>query len=569
MNDCDSIRKRLVTLVHLLCIPDLSAISASRFFTSTVKVRLLNGSGRSRDNSMPVGAFVVALAMVCCTATVFSEARPAGPPDAPQRRNGLAKSSSTVSSSFTYTFVKVLENGPWKNRVNMVYATDGYTESELPKAAAYVDSQIQWRNTQYLYARPFPRYANFFNFYRIDVVSQESGMSFPGSRVNNALGATFDGDRVAYINDSKGNALVSQVQKEEGITFNWKTAIINADKYANSGEWIDDGKGRGIGWTVFCYPQYGDICLHEGGHTFSHLADEYGGNRTDNTEYGEINSTHSCDGSKWGHWIGYKDIDPKLWSSDGVSDTVGYYQGSRYANTGQYRPTFDSRMNETAGKNRPPFSFNIVCREKIVHDIYNIVQPIDTLMDTTGQTTDPDSVWVQVIDPHVIHVDWYVNDELKKTDGGTSLSLSDIATDAGTYIIKAHVYDECIRHMYSDNKNPDTLDIVRKDTTKLVQDARWTVKLTNVAVSRAHWTRSLYSFSYNRNTVVYSLDRPAKVMLSLIKMNGVCVKTVSVKGNAGRNRIRFFKRSESVPPGVYLLKLTGGMHSRIIPVMFR
>lgn len=510
------------------------------------------------------GGVVSALALFCLTASSFSGERPPGPPDSPQRPNVLTKSVSAATSSFTYTFVKVQENGPWKNRVNMVYASDGYTASELPKAAAYVDSQIKWRNTEYLYARPFPRYAKFFNFYRIDMVSQESGMSSSGNRVNNALGATFDGDRVAYIDDRKGNALVSQVQKETGITFNWKTAIVNSNKYANSGSWVDDGKGRGIGWTVFCYPQYGDICLHEGGHTFSHLADEYGGNKTDNNEYGEINSTHSCDGSKWGHWIGYKDIDPKLWSSAGVSDTVGYYQGSRYANTGQYRPTFDSRMNETAGRNRPPFSFNIVCREKIVHDIYNIVHPIDTLMDTTKQATDPDSVWIKVIDPHVIHVDWYVNDVLKKTDGGTSLHRSDLAADAGTYIVKAHAYDECIRHRYSDNKNPDTLDIVRKDTSKLVQDARWTVEMTSVKTAIDGRERRPFSARILNSTLVYSLPRPAAVSVTFFVCSGVAVNTIRTDGTAGENSVRLLNGDRRLAPGMYFVEIAAAGMRQIV-----
>ena len=479
--------------------------------------------------------------------------------------NGVPLSKiRTNASSSTYNFNAYarLLNGSAENRVNIAIAGDGFAVNDTSRFPGYADSNMAYRRglssirNNKMCMRPYPRYDKFFNWYYINLVSPESGVSGPGNTVNNALGAERDNDRLGWVDDRRANAMFSQVESRLGIKIHWHEVVINIDGYYNSGGPI----------VVFAFPNWGDIACHEAGHGFHHFADEYYGSGSDSREYDEVNSTAKVGSEKWQHWVGYKDVDPRTRSGGGspTGDTVGFYLGSRYVSSGQYRPTSNSKMNMTGQSS--PTSFNAPCREKIIHDIYSIVKPVDTMLANTGTVNSPDSVWVQVIDPNVLKVDWYVDDVLKKPDGGTSISRSEISSVPGTFKVKAHVYDEVIRHMYSDNKNPDTLDLVRKDTTKLVQDVEWTVNISNVDVFRTTLEKDVFSLSMQKNTVVYSLNRPGEVTFELFGLDGSLVNRMRVHAVAGRNSLGILNGSTGVPAGMYFLRMRTGEISKTVPV---
>jgi hypothetical protein len=399
--------------------------------------------------------------------------------------------------------------------------------------------------------RPFPRYDKFFNWYYINLVSPQSGISVEGgTTVNNALGGTRDNDRLGYVNHSKASALFTEVQQNLGVTIHWRQVILNINGYYNSGG----------AFSCFAFPNWGDIACHEAGHSFHQFADEYGGSGTDTREYTEINSTADPKAPKWSHWIGYKDIDSKL-------DTMGVYQGSRYVSAGQYRPSKNSKMNMTSQSS--PTSFNAICREKIIHDIYNLVKPIDTMLANTGTVNDPDSVWVRVIDPAVLKVDWYVNGTLKKANGGTALRKNEITSAPGTFTVKAHVYDECIRHANSNNLAPDTLDLVRKDTTKMFQDVQWTVQVVNAPISWNFVDKPALSLAVRDNSLVFNLARPQVVRFCVMSVDGRLVRQTTLRGGAGKNTARIFDHSAMPGAGMYVLTIAADGKSQMVPLIIR
>jgi hypothetical protein len=221
--------------------------------------------------------------------------------------------------------------------------------------------------------------------------------------------------------------------------------------------------------VVFSYNFGKEIALHEAGHGLHNLADEYYGKGTyTRREPREINVTADSTGTKWKHWIGYVDADTLL----GVT---GVYEGAVYVAEGAYRPTPNSKMGWTS--DRKPASFNAVCREKIILDIYDLVRPLDSYSDTTIIQVNPEKLWVKPIDSEVIKVDWYVNGKLVKENGGDTIMLNRIGTNPGTYLVRAHAYDEVVKHAFSDNNNPHPLDLVRRDLHKLQQEITWTVKI--------------------------------------------------------------------------------------------
>ena len=368
---------------------------------------------------------------------------------------------------FDYKIVSLQNTGPDSNRVKLVYASDGYTMEDISTFPVHVEKSVAYLTSPGRSARPLPRYKNFINIYRIDLISAESGISVAPRHgdtktevVSNALGGTRDEDRLGWVDRRLAGRLFREAADSAGIDrFDWPFVVLNNPGYHNSG-------GR---YVVFSYNFGREIALHEAGHGFFDLADEYyGRGKYERDEPRHVNVTADSTGAKWSHWIGYVDQDTLL-------GEISVYEGAIYASEGAYRPSKNSKMGWTS--DRKPASFNAICREKIILDIYELVNPVDDALDMSKVHINPERIWVKVIDPEVLHVDWYVNDSLILENGGPSVEIEKIITLPGEYTIKAHVYDEVVKHAFSNNDNPHPLDLVRKDLNKLQQWLEWSIIL--------------------------------------------------------------------------------------------
>ena len=155
-----------------------------------------------------------------------------------------------------------------------------------------------------------------------------------------------------------------------------------------------------------------EIALHELSHSFSKLADEYGGNGTyTGAEPQAVNVTKDPTGAKWSRWLGY---------SDPTGSVVGAYQGGSTYDQGIYRSTADSKLR-TLGT-----PFNAVGREKLILDIYAIVDPLDSFTANAATLVNPTTLSVMRIDDSVINTQWYVDGNLQ--DGFNGQSLIDVAS---------------------------------------------------------------------------------------------------------------------------------------------
>jgi hypothetical protein len=188
--------------------------------------------------------------------------------------------------------------------------------------------------------------------------------------------------------------------------------------------------------------------LHEGGHGFHQLADEYGsqtgcqGQKAScagsGTVYSEVNSAGNCtttDG-KWDLWLGTTQKGLKV-PDKGATGVQGTWLGSRYVGTGQYRPSCNSMMNSLFGQSVDT-SFNSVSREQMIFSIWRAVTPIDSTEPPAGAVTNPATLKVNVVDPAVINVDWTI-DGMTTVNGGPSLSTAMLSP--GTHMISAKAYD--------------------------------------------------------------------------------------------------------------------------------
>jgi hypothetical protein len=359
-------------------------------------------------------------------------------------------------------YTTVVNNGPSSNRVDIVFLGDGYTASDIAAGTynTHVQNYVNYMFTNSLNSEPFYRYRNFFNIHTIEVVSAQSGADVPPQNIyrNTALDATYYGDgtteRLLAINQNKANSARNSALTGAGFTAEMQFVTVNDTKYG----------GSGGNYAVFAGGNFSssEIGLHEIAHSFSDLADEYGGYTTTYTgpEPGEINVTKDSTGSKWSRWLGYNQA--------GIG-VIGAYQGGRYYNSGIYRPSNNSKMR-TLGN-----PFDAIAREKIVLDIYDLVSPFDSWTNNSIPLTDPGDLSVVLIDDTVLDVEWFVDDVLVPSATSTSFDLGDFAFGPGTYTVTARGYDP----MGFDPVN----GWVRMDQENLEQFVSWNVTLSSPIVT--------------------------------------------------------------------------------------
>jgi hypothetical protein len=341
------------------------------------------------------------------------------------------------------SYITFVNNGPSTNRVDMFFLGDGYTAADISAGTyrTHINSMMAHLFNQG--EHPFPRYQSYFNAHRIDVISNQSGadLGSAGGLRDTALDARyfFDGstERLLYINQAKADAkLAAQVGAPAAEML---LVPVNDTKYGGGG-------GKYAVWAGG-NRSAPDAALHELGHSFAGLADEYGGsNCGPQPEPGRPNVTANSTGAKWSQWIGY--------NQPGIG-IIGAYQGGFYCNQNIYRPSYNSKMRAL---NNP---FDAVSREEIILDIYRIVDPLDAWLDNSALLLNPVNLWVDTIDESIIKTEWFVDGVKVVGASGDQFDPLAFGYGPGTYTIMAH--------------NFDSTDWVRRDLDLLRQDISWRV----------------------------------------------------------------------------------------------
>jgi hypothetical protein len=266
--------------------------------------------------------------------------------------------------------------------------------------------------------QPYLRYRNFVNICVLRIPST----AICGSSKFGCCGD--DSSRLANCNTSAVNTAIS-TNLPASFEVDWRAVVLNGSSWWNSG-------GTMMMWSGG-NQDAGGAALHEGGHGFNSLADEYDaceqGRVSREATYGvNVSLTNGSSGGKWDGWIGY-------------NQTPGTGMQGFFACSGNatWRPTSNSMMNSLFGTN-PNTSFNSVSREKIVMDIWRAVaQPYDSVEPAAGAVTNPTMLKVNVIDPAVINVDWSVDSTMVAPNGGPTYSVAGLTP--GTHTITARAYD--------------------------------------------------------------------------------------------------------------------------------
>lgn len=347
----------------------------------------------------------------------------------------------------------VIENaGPQANRVNYVIVGDGYTEAELDTTfMEHIEFAMEKRFSDPI-GQPYLRYRKFVNICALRVASQG------GICGSSALGCCGDDQsRLANCNQSAArDAIAQNFDSVPDFDVDWNAVVLNGDSWWNTGSPL-------MLWSGGNRDAHG-AALHEGGHGFHQLADEYDGTSGNcGNEYGEVNSTASAsnDNEKWGLWVGF-DQQPGTGPQD-------YFEGSRYCQSQQYRPSDNSMMNMLFGDD-PDTAFNAVSREKMIMDIWRFVEPIDSVDPPEGNVSSTTVLRVNVVDPEVVNVNWTVDGQLVEEDGGAEFDVSTFGS--GTYEVTAFAFDNAGEELV---RYRDGGDFGRQNWERSQQEASWTV----------------------------------------------------------------------------------------------
>jgi ketosteroid isomerase-like protein len=325
----------------------------------------------------------------------------------------------------------IRDNGSPSNRVDIVILGDGYTAAELSNGK--YASDVEGMLARLFFEEPYPEYQLFFNIYRIDVTSNESGADHPSRGVyrDTALGAFFDCGGIQRLLCANLGA-VNNVLARSIVDPNARDIVILLVNDPNYGGW---GGSIAIASTNVAAAE---IVLHELGHSFAFLADEYGGPPPPSCAVYETSAANATaetrrNAIKWKAWI---DSSTTPIPTVGPSTALpGLYEGAAYCDRGMFRPTYNSKMR-TLGT-----PFEQINVEAHVKRIYNLVSPIEAVSPEPGpvQVRQGETTLfsVRVLSPmtHGMDIVWSVDDTPAGSDPVFRFAASDFSPGLHTLTV--------------------------------------------------------------------------------------------------------------------------------------
>ena len=265
----------------------------------------------------------------------------------------------------------ILQSGSPQDKIDVAVVAEGYTSGETDlfyeDARKAVDAILSHQ--------PFSEYADRFNFVAVALASEDSGVSVPGEGLwkKTALGSHFD---TFYMDRYLTTLRLRQMHDALcGIPYEHIVILANTDTYGGGGIF------NSYTLTNAHHKAFEPVVVHEFGHSFAGLADEYYYDDQfveyyyPDCEPWEQNITTLFDfGSKWDDMlpkfvavptaVSDKNVWKEIEKGKSPESMVGVYEGAGYQSKGVYRPYPDCRMKT----NQAP-AFCPVCQRSIARII--------------------------------------------------------------------------------------------------------------------------------------------------------------------------------------------------------
>ncbi|MBS4029587.1 MAG: peptidase M64 [Ignavibacteriales bacterium] len=285
-----------------------------------------------------------------------------------------------------FKVLDLLNNGKPENKVDLLILGDGYTKNDLQK----FEKDAKHFANEIFKAHPFKEHKNDFNVRAIEVISEESGIDKPGKNIwkNTALGTKYDFFGSARYVLTEENKAMRDIAGS--VPYDFITILVNDDRYGGGGIYnlyttcFTKTDKAGMEW------QMDYVYVHEFGHSFGGLADEYYSSQVSyndfypkGTEPWEPNVTPNTNREtlKWKNFVEEETPIPTMWEKAeydslekerGKLDRlapdyydkrkplydreqeilktskyvgkVGAFEGAGYVSKGMFRPAIDCRM---------------------------------------------------------------------------------------------------------------------------------------------------------------------------------------------------------------------------------
>lgn len=351
----------------------------------------------------------------------------------------------------------LLYNGDGDKLINIVILGDGYTAAEQTDFIADANNLMNHLFSQ----TPWQNYKNYFNVMAIEVISAQSGIRHEGtasdcntapvavplSYPNTYLGCKFDAYGVHRLVEPVNTGNVANTLIANFPGYDQILIVANSPYYGGSG---------GNYATATTAAASGEITVHELGHSFANLADEYYAGDALAAE--KANMTQEFDPTmvKWTNWVGTNGVGVFQHCCGGVSSEW-------------YKPSTNCKMQFLGSP------YCKVCSEAIVETVHSLVNPIIayTPQTSTINTSVPllDFKLTEVAKPlpNTLHTEWALDAQTIACNTDSVQINQDLLTD-GIHSLSVTV--------------TDTTPLVRVDNHSSihVSTVNWTINKTYTGI---------------------------------------------------------------------------------------
>ena len=410
----------------------------------------------------------------------------------------LCGGPATPAAAQTFPVDTLVKTGALTRRINLVFVPDGYLASEMPQFLTRVNQTLNSLFAQ----SPFLEYRPYFNAFAIEVPSAQSGSTHP--RTAPDCGATLAFAATTYFNTTfdfanihrllvpQGNAAVGAVLAANFPRYDQVFVLVNSPQYGGSG---------GTWATASANASATEIMVHEIGHSFAGLSDEYWAGPQYARESQNMTQTTTPATVRWAPWVGTSGI-------------------------GIYPHTTDPTWQKPHQNCKMQFlgvPFCAVCREAFVEKFHALVTPLQAYSPTALAINAPTQNLAFALTllppaPNTLRVTW--------TRDGTVFARNTATTTVplallppGTHVVRAVVVD--------------TTALTRRAThfAQHSYTVEWTINRTATGVSLASTAAEYEVETYpnpvgNALNLSYTLPRPAPVVLMVLDAAGRAVKTI-------------------------------------------
>lgn len=429
----------------------------------------------------------------------------------------------------------LMKNGPVRNRINIVFVGDGYQASEMSKYRSDVTAAA----ARLFAESPLQQYQRYFNIFAIEVPSIDSGTSHPNTALdcytsplpprvaNTYFRSAFDYDSIHRQINVAGVTELGGVLAASFPSYTMAVVLVNTNEYGGSGGEIPDVV------TITANFNSAEVLVHELGHTFAHLADEYWSGIIYAGEYPNMTELARQPGGvvRWQSWVG--------------TNGVGIYPHDEAP--AWYRPHQNCKM-------RYFVPFCDVCSEAVIESIHEAVRPVDSFSPSSITLPNPTqnqqfSLSLLPPTPNTLRVKWQL-DGAPLASNVAQVTVPSARLATGSHAIEAEVMDTTV---LSHSTTHRTLHryVYRWDVGQ-------TPNGTTISAREAEYVIETYPNPVaDVLTVAYTLPQPGEVRMTVVDATGRRLQTLA-KGRQAAGSYRYELRTADLnlrQAGVYTLLL--------------